>query len=419
MTLDVFEDHDTEIQRISEEINKDLVEIASLQGTNAKKDRLALVTEQTREAFRLHLDPFTKFGVSKLSGTPTGTGIPWDTVFNLLRDGKGRDLSKISDRMDELQFKIVNGIFDGFKKWKPGVKGGSFLDVFPGSYRTFAVQLCSTWDEAEFEQGSFAQTKFDGIRCASTVDYDSNVFFLSRNGKPVNQIADWVEMEMQKFPGWVFDSETHADHMHFQKNSGIAKRKNSEEKLVLKIFDLIEYDSFLVRSYDVPYIIRYQMLRELLKDSPLLHLVAEHEEVQTVDEAIDFYERQRANKQEGAIVKKRNSLYNFDRNPDWQKVKPLETIECRIVAYHEGTPDTKHVGRLGAISVIDHTGAISRVGSGWSDKERQRIWDERDELGEAIVEIKFMERTSGSGVFRHSRFGCFRLDKDDINPTGA
>jgi ATP-dependent DNA ligase len=67
---------------------------------------------------------------------------------------------------------------------------------------------------------------------------------------------------------------------------------------------------------------------------------------------------------------------------------------------------------------MDPTGAVSRVGSGWSDKDRQYIWDNQDEFLDTLCEVKFMERTEG-GVFRHSRFGCWRHDKDDMNPTGA
>ena len=416
--FDIFETNKSEIDKISTEINLDLLEIADCKGTNSKKSRLSCISEHTKRAYILHLDPFTRFGVSKLKHTGSGDGLDWETVFNLLEQSKGRELSKISDRLSPLQVKIVNGIFDGFKDWKPGVKGASFLEIFPDSYRTFKVQLSNTWNPEDFEEGSFGQTKFDGIRCVTLVDHSGEHFPLSRNGLPVTQIDGWVTNEMQKFPGWVFDSETYAAGKHFQKVSGISKRKTSDDKVVVKIFDLIPFDAFMERKYDVPYIQRYEMLRELLKDSPLLELVADHEELNSIEEAIEFYHKQRANGEEGAIVKKRNGLYSFDRDDSWMKCKPLESIECRIIGKVEGSPKTKHVGRVGALIVRDPTGAVSRVGSGMSDVLRQEIWDNWEEVYEnSICEVWYMERTE-DGKFRHSRLKTIRLDKDDLNPTG-
>ncbi|AKE44853.1 putative ATP-dependent DNA ligase [Sinorhizobium phage phiM9] len=414
---EMFETKSDDIDEISNMILEDLTKIQNAQGKNAKVEILKDINTYTFRAFVLYLDPFQTFGVSKLKGKPSGTGIEWETVFRLLSEKKGRELDKISDRMNQLQFDLVNGIFNGFQKWRLGVKGGSFLKVYPDAYQTFKVQLCAPWNPEEFEEGSYAQIKYDGTRCVAAVNDDGEVFFLSRNGKPVENVNPLIEEELKKFPGHIFDAETDAD-VHFQKISGITKKKSgSDVKLTLKIFDTMTYDEFMARKCDRDYETRYEELNEKLKDSPLKDLIAEHEKVETIEQAEEFYAKARAAKREGAIVKKAKSLYVFDRNDDWMKVKPLETIEARIIEVIEGSKGSKYEGMMGAIRVMDGTGAISRVGSGFDDPLRKWFWENKEEIEEdqSIAEIKFMERTE-SGVFRHSRFKCLRTDKDDLNP---
>jgi hypothetical protein len=418
--LDIFSEDTNEINTVSNIIDSDLQAIADSKGTNAKKVELAKISEFTYKCYVLHLDPFARFGISKLKEAGGGEGIDWSIIFTLLDQGNGRELNRRGKMLTDLQAKIINGIFDGFQDWKPGVKGASFLECFPGSYKTFAVQLCATWDPDNFKHGSYAQTKFDGIRCVSIVDYDGNVTYLSRNGKPVVNIDPRIEEELSKYPGWVFDSE--ADSIaKFQKTSGISRatKSGSNIKLTLRVFDAIPYDAFFARKYSVPYLMRYNNLQSQWSNNPFLFdLIAEHEIVNSIEEAEAVYHRVRAQGGEGVIVKTAYGTYNFDRDVTWQKVKPLETIEARIIGKEEGNPKTKHVGRVGALIVQDYTGAISRVGSGMTDKLRQEIWDNWDEYENSICEVKFMERTE-SGVFRHSRLSKIRLDKDDMNPTGA
>ncbi|QIG73950.1 ATP-dependent DNA ligase protein [Rhizobium phage RHph_N34] len=418
--LDIFSDNTSEADRISNIIDSDLRVIAEAKGTNAKKTKLATISDFTQICYVLHLDPFKRFGISKLKDAGGGEGMDWSTIFTLLDQGNGRELNRRGKMLTDLQAKIINGIFDGFQDWKPGVKGASFLECFPGSYKTFAVQLCATWDPDNFKEGSYAQTKFDGIRCVAIVDHNGNVTYLSRNGKPVVNIDPRIEEELSKYPGWVFDSE--ADSVaKFQKTSGISRatKSGSNIKLTLRVFDAIPYDAFFARKYSVPYLTRYTNLQSQWSNNPFLFdLIAEHEVVNSIEEAEAVYHRVRAQGGEGVIVKTAYGTYNFDRDTTWQKVKPLETIEARIIGKEEGNPKTKHVGRVGALIVQDYTGAISRVGSGMSDKLRQEIWDNWDEYENSLCEVKFMERTE-SGVFRHSRLSKIRLDKDDMNPTGA
>nr|HRC95654.1 hypothetical protein [Coprothermobacter proteolyticus] len=105
-----------------------------------------------------------------------------------------------------------------------------------------------------------------------------------------------------------------------------------------------------------------------------------------------------------AIVKASDGVYEFDRSLSWIKLKPLETGDFEITGFEEGTG--KNAGKLGAF-IVDFNGVETKVGGGFSDKQRKEFWDSRFEMIGTIIEVKYMEGTSnkeGTSRMRHSRF---------------
>lgn len=87
----------------------------------------------------------------------------------------------------------------------------------------------------------------------------------------------------------------------------------------------------------------------------------------------------------------------------WLKVKPFDTLDLRVTGYEEGKG--KHVGRLGFL--ITKKG---KVGTGFSDAQRQVFWNQRHRLIGTTIEVECMQMTP-AGVMRHSRFIRERFDK--------
>jgi hypothetical protein len=96
----------------------------------------------------------------------------------------------------------------------------------------------------------------------------------------------------------------------------------------------------------------------------------------------------------------------------WLKVKPEETHDVLVTGAIEGTG--KHAGRLGALMT-----AKGKVGTGFSDTERQDLWlwfqtghDGECErpLEGVTIEVSCMHFTK-DGKFRHPRFVRMRPDK--------
>lgn len=92
------------------------------------------------------------------------------------------------------------------------------------------------------------------------------------------------------------------------------------------------------------------------------------------------------------------------RNGDtWVKVKPFDTLDLLVSGFEEGAG--KHKGRLGYLVT-----SKGKVGTGFTDAEREAFWAQRDLLVGKTIEVECMEFTS-AGVMRHPRFIRERFDK--------
>lgn len=97
----------------------------------------------------------------------------------------------------------------------------------------------------------------------------------------------------------------------------------------------------------------------------------------------------------------------------WWKLKPDESCDCVITGFEAGKG--KHRGRLGAlrIGLFTPSGAIKnvgRVGTGFSDAERQDIWNRQHELDGTVCEVTY-DCVAAQGGLRFPRFVRLRDDK--------
>ena len=72
---------------------------------------------------------------------------------------------------------------------------------------------------------------------------------------------------------------------------------------------------------------------------------------------------------EGLVLHRGGSLYRGERNNDLLKVKPFEDAEARVIAHVPGKG--KHGGRLGALVVETPEGKRFKLGTGFTDAERE------------------------------------------------
>lgn len=99
---------------------------------------------------------------------------------------------------------------------------------------------------------------------------------------------------------------------------------------------------------------------------------------------------------EGLMLREPGSLYAFTRSSTLRKLKRFFDEEALVIGYDPGAG--KHEGRLGALKCRDKTGALFKVGTGFSDAEREKP----PAIGTTIT-FRFQERTE-SGTPRFPSF---------------
>lgn len=72
---------------------------------------------------------------------------------------------------------------------------------------------------------------------------------------------------------------------------------------------------------------------------------------------------------EGLMLHRADSLYRAGRSDDLLKLKPWEDAEARVIAHLPGTG--KHAGRLGALMVETPEGLRLKLGTGFTDADRE------------------------------------------------
>lgn len=87
------------------------------------------------------------------------------------------------------------------------------------------------------------------------------------------------------------------------------------------------------------------------------------------------------------------------------KIKRVLSFDLRVTAIYEGVG--KHAGRLGALG-LDFNGQELRVGTGFTDEQREEWW--RNPPIDQIAEVEAMDYSS-DGLLREPRFKGLRFDK--------
>lgn len=119
----------------------------------------------------------------------------------------------------------------------------------------------------------------------------------------------------------------------------------------------------------------------------------------------DFTRKIKSEGGEGTVLKKIDGSYYED---PFIKDKRIDTIDLRIIGFQQGTG--KHNERLGALICEDpSTGVITKVGTGFSDDMRTKIWDSQDELRGKLVEVDTNWKIH-TGAYHGPRFKGFHVE---------
>jgi ATP-dependent DNA ligase len=221
----------------------------------------------------------------------------------------------------------------------------------------------------------------------------------------LNEIS-WPEGE------WIFDAEVVASDLTYESTSERMQRSKGTDELPhtmdFWVFDVIVADGEYIG--DQPFEERVGKLFTALPMDDRIKIVNAFEDVEEArEEALE-------NGFEGLILKERDHTVEFGkRSTSWVKDKfTTETVDLRISGFEEGTG--RNAGKLGAVEVETEDGhKLGKVGTGFSDTEREKIWRNKMAYKDEIIEVKFDVDEGYEDGLRFPAFVRFRSEKAEAN----
>jgi DNA ligase-1 len=242
-----------------------------------------------------------------------------------------------------------------------------------------------------------AQRKYDGC-CAVLVGGQT----LSRTGE-VYQCLNDIAQEF--YPGLVVIGEAWwPGPDQFNLISGEFRRHARSEKLELKVNDVLTLQEFNDGYSPVPYMERMARIPdEGFRWSKAATIPGPIDPQAKCNELVDL------GGYDGLILRDPAGTWTRGNGTTGEiiKIKRVLSFDLRVTGVWGG--EGKHAGRLGAIGV-NFRGKVLRVGTGFTDKQREDWWGDPSLIVGKIVEVEAMDYSS-DGLLREPRFKGIRFDK--------
>ncbi|OME54090.1 hypothetical protein BSK59_16035 [Paenibacillus odorifer] len=353
-----------------------------------------------------------------------------EAIAHITKNNSGKDedvkaiANFINDQMDEQVRDFLQGMFT--KDYKCGMTSGTINRVYgKGTIPEFDVLLAKSYrDHGHKIKGKFYITvKLDGIRCVA-IKKDGQIQFFTRQGQPIDGLVE-IEAEMlEQLPdNFVYDGELLLQNGYdlpsdelFRATQKVVRKDGVKYDLEFHIFDGLPLDEFLSGKSSQKYHERRNFLEVLFTgiDYDTLHLVQVWYEGDDQSVISDLLQQAVDKGNEGLMINTANGLYVTKRSDALLKVKEMHTADLRVLELEEGSG--KYKGSLGAI-VVDYKGYRVGVGSGFSDAERNMLWNTKDikelSLVGKIAEIQYFEESSNEDGGISLRFPVFKRIRDD------
>ena len=250
------------------------------------------------------------------------------------------------------------------------------------------VLLAKVFDPEKHDPtGWWMSEKLDGMRALWT-----GAKFITRTGKPINA-PDWFIRPLRLHPQIQLDGELFVGRGQFNTTVSICRKKMPIDAE----WRNIRYMVFDAPAHNGPFEERLAWLRDELLHRNNVELI-QHLRCKSMDHLIHHYNTLLGYGAEGVMLREPGSLYVRKRHGSLLKFKP----EIDGVAFVTGVKpgEGKHKGRMGALYVqeVDCPPEVYRksgatvikfkVGTGFSDAEREQPWPE-----ETMIRWRAQERT--------------------------
>src|SRR5262249_33067155 len=216
--------------------------------------------------------------------------------------------------------------------------------------------LAERWDNATDPGGWWMSEKLDGVRA-----YWDGEQFLSRQGNKYHA-PDWFIAGLPEVP---LDGELWLGRKKFQRAVSIARRQDRSEhwrELRFVVFD--------APAQTAVFEDRVAFLKDLFARTKFEFAeVLPHDLCKGLDHLRSELTRIESLGGEGLMLREPRSKYAAGRSTTLLKVKTFHDAEATVIRHEAGAG--RHKGRLGALFVELSDGTRFKVGTGFSDAERE------------------------------------------------
>ena len=429
-------------------MNKVAKVINTIGSTSSMNEKLMLLkvygnVEGLKPILKFIYNPYCKTGISKaklakaMKDFPTGSGahkVDWPDALEYFST---HQTGSSYDRMIAKEFILFCGSYYGpdaaelakaivTQDLKIGITATSLNKVYGATFipKTGCMlgTLYSSVGHDKTKWPCIVTEKLDGVRRILVKD-NGVCRMYSRSGHEDTGLVEIIEEAKYLPNGFMYDGEllakgTFKDSIaHRQATNSIANMKGEKTGLIFNVFDMVPVEAFYKGSCLIPAKERKIRLAATLMDDSLsildddwarrqtafgINQKLEHIAavpilgvVNSLEEASDIVEAIWARGGEGIMLSTVEGPYGVKRSKHLLKVKHTEEFVLTVVDVLEGT--NKYEDSLGAI-VVDYKGSRVGVGSGFTDWQRQTIWQNPEKIIGKKVEIEsFGESTNMHG----------------------
>jgi len=402
------------------EIFNILEQIKNTSSRNEKERKLLLYCDGTKLKTILvyTYDPYKVYGIGKKAFSSNVYGESrFNSLFEMLEcleinntgtDAIKLEVNKFINKHTKFEQEWIKKIL--LKDLGAGITGKTINKVFPGLVPTFDCMLAYPFEK--YFESVACEVKIDGVRMIA-IKKNNSVVLYTRNGKIIEGYNDIVSnVKNIGIDNVVFDGEIVGKNYTDTMNNLF--RKEKEKSGTYMIFDMLTIDEFMDGESKDDYYTRKLAISNIKKninekEFSFLKFIEPVAMLQnpTIDQLNEISNQVVNQGYEGIMIKDYTAKYKAKRDYGWQKFKPFYTEEFNIIGFMQG--EGKYQNTLGKV-FIDVDGITVGCGSGFSDLQRDEIWNNKEKYLGQLIEIQYQEKIVKTGSLRFPTVKSIRKD---------
>lgn len=305
--------------------------------------------------------------------------------------------------LEEDDAKVIERVIE--RDLRCGVSASTVNKIWPGLIPTFPYMRCSlpsgidtkTWD---WKNGVFSQLKADGMFVNVSHDDNGDVKIFSRHGSvfPQTEFKDLVSDIKENFKR---KTQTNGELLVYENNAPLERElsngilnsiqqggtlENDNQKIVYLVWDQIPLTLAVPKGEcKVEYIHRYNNLLNQTVSAKFVKMIPT-KFVYSFDEAMEHYMEFVEAGFEGSIIKTKTGFWKDSTSKDQVKMKVECDIDLEIIGFNPGKG--KNADTFGSVICASSDRKMIVNVSGFSDKERKEINNNRDKYLSKIVTVR-------------------------------